>query len=334
MALILEVLAPRTGEVRYRVRLDEVPLTIGRGLGNQLILDDPYVDAEHARLARGDDGTFVLEDLGSVNRLGTTWEGGRERVVLAPGMEVVLGRTTLRFRDEFAPVAPALALQRRTSAHAVVDGTHEAGHAPWYDRTLGRLALVALMMLLAGLNSWLDSSKRSAGTESLTMIIIFATLGATWSGIWSVAARAVTGRFSFLAHLTVFSAASSGALLLTEANRWGEFLLPDRSAVGVLYTGSLLLLLAATIAGHLRYASHLVRPLRWRAGAIASGAVLVTVGVFGLLADDEFSSAAKFPGVIKTVTPALVPTQSVAEFGAVVMDLRAQVDSLLAAPTP
>lgn len=41
MALILEVLDARTGEVRDWHRLGTKPLAIGRGYDNDIILDDP-----------------------------------------------------------------------------------------------------------------------------------------------------------------------------------------------------------------------------------------------------------------------------------------------------
>ena len=57
MALIVEVLRHgRGGEVRERLRLTDVPVTIGRALDNALVLDDPHVDAHHARLVRDADG--------------------------------------------------------------------------------------------------------------------------------------------------------------------------------------------------------------------------------------------------------------------------------------
>ena len=49
MAMILEVVHP--SGTRTWHRLGDRPVTLGRGLANDLILDDPYVDARHARIA-------------------------------------------------------------------------------------------------------------------------------------------------------------------------------------------------------------------------------------------------------------------------------------------
>src|SRR5688572_4402763 len=109
MAIILEVLDRRTEEVRLRMRLETFPLSVGRGYGNDLVLDDPYTDARHAQIARDENGGLVMHDLGSLNGLVSSDTAVRAgQVVLRPGMEVRVGRTTLRFRDPEEPVPKAL----------------------------------------------------------------------------------------------------------------------------------------------------------------------------------------------------------------------------------
>ena len=53
--------------MRTRWRLDALPATIGRALTNDVILDDPYVDAIHVRITSGGDGIPVAEDAGSMS---------------------------------------------------------------------------------------------------------------------------------------------------------------------------------------------------------------------------------------------------------------------------
>src|SRR5690606_16796872 len=95
--------------VRARVRLDGRHINVGRGYDNDLILDDAYVDARHARIHVDANGTVEIEDLGSINGLVLAGGAGRvPRVAASPGTEVRLGRTILRFRDPAEPVPPAL----------------------------------------------------------------------------------------------------------------------------------------------------------------------------------------------------------------------------------
>lgn len=82
----------------YEVR-DAV--TIGRSKGNDIVIADPRVSRQHARIEQGARGT-VLIDLESTN--GTVLNGSRVsgRVQLRPGNVITLGNTELRF-EERAP---------------------------------------------------------------------------------------------------------------------------------------------------------------------------------------------------------------------------------------
>jgi pSer/pThr/pTyr-binding forkhead associated (FHA) protein len=77
--------------------LGDQPVTIGRGSGATVVVDDTYVSTLHARLVpRGD--AWVVEDLGSTN--GTFLDGRR---VAAPtpvplGTPLRIGKTVLELR--------------------------------------------------------------------------------------------------------------------------------------------------------------------------------------------------------------------------------------------
>jgi pSer/pThr/pTyr-binding forkhead associated (FHA) protein len=79
--------------------IDSTALSIGRGAGNDLLIDgDEYASARHARFEPRRDGIYV-EDAGSTN--GTFVNGirlSRERR-LAPGDVVRVGETDLRFEQ-------------------------------------------------------------------------------------------------------------------------------------------------------------------------------------------------------------------------------------------
>src|SRR5687767_5337518 len=104
--MILEVVHP--GGARSWHRLGDAPVTVGRGLANDVILDDPYVDGRHARIAIDESGTPLIEDLGSVNGLIADYSKVSGRVPVRPGAEIRVGRTMLRFRDSDEPVSPAI----------------------------------------------------------------------------------------------------------------------------------------------------------------------------------------------------------------------------------
>ena len=91
----IEVLS-RHREVVTRHRVTSNAITIGRAYDNDIVLDDPHVAAHHLRLARGNDGAWVAEDLGSVNGVYVDGERARrERVVLDATTTLHIGHTSL-----------------------------------------------------------------------------------------------------------------------------------------------------------------------------------------------------------------------------------------------
>ncbi|GAA1442495.1 FtsK/SpoIIIE domain-containing protein [Mycobacterium cookii] len=82
------------------VRLPLGPSFIGRDPSADVVLDDPFVSKQHARVEVG--ATIELVDLNSAN--GLSLDGGLvTRLTVLPGQEVVLGDSTLTFALTAAP---------------------------------------------------------------------------------------------------------------------------------------------------------------------------------------------------------------------------------------
>ena len=80
------------------VRLGDQPLTLGRSQDSNIVLDDDFVSGRHARFFPGDDGSWLVEDLGSTN--GTYLDRAK---VTAPtavkvGVPVRIGKTVVELR--------------------------------------------------------------------------------------------------------------------------------------------------------------------------------------------------------------------------------------------
>ncbi len=100
---------------------------LGRGRGATVVLDDPDVSRQHARLVVEPDG-LTLFDLGSKNGVQV---GGRrvdEVVTLGHGDELTVGDVTLRLQHPAAQVAQALAAAGE--ATATVTNTRDERDAP------------------------------------------------------------------------------------------------------------------------------------------------------------------------------------------------------------
>ncbi|HUF28429.1 MAG TPA: FHA domain-containing protein [Gemmatimonadaceae bacterium] len=340
--MILEVLHPDGARTRHR--LDVLPLTVGRGLGNGLVLDDPYVDARHARIVFDEAGAPRVEDLGSVN--GLVEDGARHAgaIAVTPGAEVRIGRTTLRFRDSDEPVPPALVDHnavpppRRADLHPagarVAAGAR--GRRPRAVEVLsrlvattpGRLVIAAAAVGAFAVHSWLGSYERSSASGMFASALVVAIGVAIWAGIWSVASRASVQRFNFVGHVGVASAVVLAGLGWSVLDEWSSFIAPDAGIWSVLWVVVGFALAAALIAGHLALASTMTRRRQWRAAAIVA-ASLWAVGMLAELAeDDEFSDVPTFSGVVKPVGASWLPMATIDDFGEVMLELKESVDGL------
>jgi hypothetical protein len=337
--MILEVLHPNGARTWHR--LGDLPLTVGRGLTNDLILDDPYVDARHARIALDESGAPLIEDLGSVNGLVANEARLQGRVPVQAGAEIRVGRTMLRFRDPEEPVSPALVDEVAAAAAptppTIVSETNPppsgrtrvpATIARWAATTWGRLLVAAVAMSAVAIYSWMGSSERSSVSEAFFAALAFGFMIALWAGIWAVASRVSVQRFHFVSHVAVASLVTLGGLIWTIVAEWLSFFFPDASLADVLSGGIGLLLLSTLVAGHLSLASAMPRKRRWRAGFIVAGTALVIGGLATLTEEDSFTDVPTFSGVVKPVASEWLPTATVDEFSSVMVKLKEQVDEM------
>jgi len=322
VALILEVLDARGEAVRERVRLENLPLTLGRGYDNDLIVDDPYVDARHARIVLDDTGSTVLEDLGSVNGLDPSDGRGRvTRLALKPGTELRIGRTIVRIRDSDQPVPAALQdLAERVAPAAETQG--------WLNALWARIAITVAAPFATASYVWLASYERSGASDGFAAAMGGAVLTAIWSGIWAATGRIIVHRFLFLAHIAVVSCALLASILYAAAAKWMEFLFPDNLVFAPIAMLAGLALITATIVGHLRLATTMTRQRRWRAGLLTSAVLVLIASAAVLVESDTFSDVPEFSGQLEPFPAQWLPAGDTQEFGSVALDLKEQVDQL------
>src|SRR5262249_17971492 len=103
----VEILS-RSHAVTARHRCAGPDVRIGRSYDNDVVVDDPYVDPHHLRIARDEAGALVAEDLGSVNGLYDVQTSHRMKWLVVDGDRLVsIGRTCLRIREANYAVAAA-----------------------------------------------------------------------------------------------------------------------------------------------------------------------------------------------------------------------------------
>ncbi|HKI96203.1 MAG TPA: FHA domain-containing protein [Gemmatimonadales bacterium] len=320
MALIVEVLDARSDDVRSWHRLAGEHLALGRAYDNDVVLDDPYVEAHHARIEPDGAGTFVLRDLGSVNGLVGADGVRRPEFPTTAGTTVRVGHTIIRFQDSDVPPAAAIPDRR---------GQRTGARLPaWLDTPAAQLGISAGALVVILWLSWLGTYQRSATGDltDLALGLMFALI--LWAGIWSVAGRVVTHRFRFLGHLAIAFAALAVLAIWGTVSEWFAFVAPDTALAKPLGIAVVLLLIGVLVAGHLALASAMTRRRRWTAAWITC-LILLALGTAASLAERKpFSDVPQFAATLKPLPTSLLPTHRLASFSAVERDLQRQVDAL------
>ena len=163
------------------------PLTLGRALDNDIVLDDPHAAPYHARLQADGQGRVTLFALKSLN--GVSVDGRRvndEQTLPAGGAVLQLGASRLRLRLPGEVLAPEQPLPA---------GLHAPRALPW-------LAGAALLALQAG-GQWLGLDPGADYSSWLPSLIGLPVAIALWCGLWALMSKLFQHRFDFAGHLRI-----------------------------------------------------------------------------------------------------------------------------------
>ncbi len=196
--IVLEIDRPSGLPAEYR-SLDQDSVMIGRGFDNDVIINDPYVEARHVCIRRTESG-WSCEDLGGANGTFLTGQDGKGEKVrvngtatLCSGDVLGIGRTAIRVWEGQHPVEPAriLPVARIPSFFAY---PHKTGlnlffallafYAVFYFvfYHLNPRKEIPLMMILA--------------EETLALVCLVA-----WAGVWATITRSAKRQHRMGQHL-------------------------------------------------------------------------------------------------------------------------------------
>lgn len=213
---IVELLDDRD-RVTQRIRVTRSPFTVGRGLDNDVILDDPHADPRHATITVGTqpDGSGRIEDLGSRN--GTEVNGRRIEtgvaVEVSAGDALRVGSTRLRLGAPFQEPEQALPLGERVLPRIP-------------ERVPVALGLAAFAVAASVLTVYLDWYETDAllglaGAGIGIVVLLF-----MWAGVWAIGNRLFVGRFNFWPHLAIASATAVLSAITLRVNGLLDFAAP------------------------------------------------------------------------------------------------------------
>ncbi|MGH7871157.1 MAG: FHA domain-containing protein [Candidatus Binatia bacterium] len=316
----LEVLDAR-GHVAQRLRLDHLPIQIGRAYTSDLVIDDVYVCPLHVSVFADDHGRLVCRDRDSLNGLYAGARGSRvASLELESGGEFRIGHTVLRYCAADHPVAPTLVdRQDRMSL--------------WYSPRTAVIAGVAVLTLLC-LDSFLGSVERvtAAGVVSEPLMTLSTLL--LWAGLWALAGRVVVSRFQFPQHVTIACCAIVAFMTLGSVSEWTEFLFPIFPAMWLASLFGSGLILAGLVYFHLRFAAPMQRRSRlWTAVAVSAASMGLSL-ILHIAARAKFSTTMDYTGIVKPLAAALVPAISVDQFIGNSQKLRDELTKLVQKAKP
>lgn len=183
----------RNGEVEQRFRVEQLPIRVGRGYDNDVILDDEHVAARHALVEETADGNIQIRDLDSRN--GIRYQGRRQAHIELTGHTVVrLGQTHVRVRRSSFEVEPE-----------AIDTSNYQWEG-WRPALAGATMIVALTWT----NTWLSQTEGFNLVVYLQAVISVLLAAILWSGIWAAANRLFGRTPRFGRHLFIVASAMTG----------------------------------------------------------------------------------------------------------------------------
>ncbi len=192
----------RHGALLARAPITSWPVTVGRALDCDLVLDDPFVAPTHLRIDRVVDAprTVQVEVLETRNgarlqrKQSSKHYGQGERFDWPDGTPIDLGHTHVTLRLADTPIAAEQPLPQ----------------FPW--RTVATTAVLMTLVVAVALgSSWLESRDTSQYLKSLpTVVLMLLVVLSAWSGVWAVANKMFAGALQFWRHVRIACAAALG----------------------------------------------------------------------------------------------------------------------------
>jgi hypothetical protein len=254
----------RNGAFVARLDVTRWPVTVGRALTADLVLDDSHVAAEHLRIDQQPEGGVIVQVLGSANGVSVNRKQyAQDAQFVWPSGEVLsLGRLRLGLR----------------LAHEPVPAEEPLPHFPWPLVGWTALAVVGMLALVL-FQSWLTLSEPSQLARRLPALLgVVALTVAAWAGLWALATKLFTGRLQFWRHVRIACVSSVAVQVVVTLASVLAFMFSLESLAKF---EAQLNLLGAAAAIYVHLTVIVVQRRRSLAGLVAGLAVLGIVAMLG-----------------------------------------------------
>lgn len=201
-------------QILERWTLKELPVTIGRGYENDVIVSDPYV-AEKQLIVTGEGDRWQIENIDPVNAIfvnNVIQEA--QSFEIQSGDKVVIGETTLRLVSSTHKVAATKKLIKKKA------------YLTNSQRIIFAWASVVLALACFSLVEFLDTSKATSWVKILARpyVLPLAALPIAWAIFWASMGRTLIQTPNFYRHLlisTLIAIAGRCTLILSEYIKYG-----------------------------------------------------------------------------------------------------------------
>ena len=179
----------RHGNVQARLPVTNWPVTVGRDLAADLVMDDVHIAPQHLRLEQLEPGRLNVQVQDTINgvTLGTQQHARGTSFDWTPGQQLAIGRTHLQLRlADTAPV-PEQPLPR--------------WH--WHSAAWTLAAMAATLLLTLG-QSWFKSIETAHFSQTVpaTVLGMLGFLG-VWAGLWAVISKLFSGQAQYWRHMRI-----------------------------------------------------------------------------------------------------------------------------------
>ena len=196
--VVIEIIGSEGKTPRFERPVQDV-VKIGRALDNDVIIDDPYVDAHHLVLDVTDPEHWFARDLGSANG---TYKGRNDidTASIVSGDEMLVGKTRIRIFRRDHQVTPVRSL--RDLEHLLL-GFGGVGTMIGLMLVTAAVPMIGLYLASGGVDLSPDIYMRAGSSILLTALVAAA--------VWALVARVLRGesRFRVFFSITMFMAVVS-----------------------------------------------------------------------------------------------------------------------------
>lgn len=292
----------RLGHVTGRHSFEQFPVTVGRGYQNNLIIDDPYISADHIHIDETETG-WQIEDQQSENGVKYRLHSNQSQPGnLNSGDEIIIGRTRLRLLSPAHPVAKTHLLPTRASVSKLLANP---------AAVITTIGITILLLLI----DYQLSIPVKTGTEKLIASMFPTFLFAlTWAGIWAFVGRVIIHRATFLPHFVAALVVFIISMITATISEYLVFNLSDKTVATIFE----FIIIGFTIAGLFYVNLTNSTNLNKKSNLITSHCVAWSMLLMGLFMQyvnkPEFSHAPDYASQLKPPFAKVATTKSLEDF--------------------